>query len=74
MTNKDNGLSHSKHRASIGACEGGSSCEEGHDGQVEVVRVQARGHHDLGYFAYCQRAITEDQRRGFTVEREGEET
>lgn len=46
-------------------CEG--ACEE-HRGEVKEVLVQG-----WGYFNYCEEAIKEDTRRGFTVVVEQEE-
>lgn len=45
--------------AAAGKCEG--NCEQ-HRGKVQAVHVAK-----WGYFAYCEAAIAEDERRGLTV-------
>ena len=51
-------------------CEG--SCKK-HIGDVEEVHVIFKNKYDWGTFCYCQEAIAEDRRRGFTVTRLGQE-
>lgn len=53
-------------------CEGVcSSFVNGCRGEVKRVRVRDKGdtfpYKDWGYFNYCDEAIAEDRRRGFTV-------
>ena len=45
-------------------CEG--SCEE-HNGEVVPVLCYAPGDREPWKFNYCEEAIAEDERRGFTV-------
>jgi hypothetical protein len=52
-------------RAWNNECDG--SCEE-HKGECKVVFVESANHRcPYWYFSYCDEAIAEDKRRGFTV-------
>lgn len=42
------------------------SCEE-HEGEVKEVHVVSPNGYDWGTFFYCETAVAEDEKRGFTV-------